>query len=159
MAEIPTKLTKEEFIKTLEAEGWEVTDTKINETDFPNLVTLSDGTANKMSELIRIAPPAETRVYILPGARMFVYFGGAAEAGDYDRVAMTLLKVNSVEVPIDSGVYANFKQVTEEDIYRFKRGIVVVPGNRFRIKCNSSETLSKDNTKFSIDALIAQKKE
>jgi len=159
MVEAKVAIEREEFIRRAEAEGWEVTPAKLNEVDFPNLVTLTAGSAAAISEVIRIEPPSDSRVIIWEGARFWAYFGGTTEVASItSRVALTLQKVNSVEDPIDSGTYDNFKLLNEEQIYRFQRGVDVTAGNRLRIKLNAAIATTTANTRFGLDVLILQRK-
>lgn len=149
--------SKQEYIAAKRAEGWRVTDTKINETDFSALVTLSDGTADTLSEVIAIEPPSDSRVVIWEGARFWNYFGGTTEVGDISREAITLQRVDTTEEPIDSGIYSTFKQTDEEKVYRWPKRTMIVAGNKLRIKLNSSIATTASNTRFALDALILQK--
>ena len=159
MVEARVAIGREEFIKRAEAEGWEVTPAKLNEVDFPNLVNLTPGSAGVLGEVICVEPPSDSRVIIWEGARFWTYFGGATEVASItSRMALTLQKVNSVEDPIDSGAYDNFKVLNEEQIYRFHRGVDITAGNRLRIKLNAAIATTTANTRFGLDVLILQRR-
>lgn len=146
-----------EYADAKRAEGWRVTDTKLNDTDFPNLVTLTAGTGGSLTEIARIEPPSDSRIVIWEGARFWNYLGGTAEVNDVSRQAITLLRVDSTEDPIDSGIYSTFKNTDEEKVYRWPKRTMIVPGNRLRLKINGDLSITSANTKFALDCLILQK--
>lgn len=145
------------YAEAMRVKGWRVTDTKLNETDFPNIVTLTAGVGGTLGEVVRIEPPSDSRVVIWEGARFWNYFGGTAEINDIDREAVTLLRVDSTEDPIDSNIYSGFKNPDEEKVYRWPKRTMVVPGNRLRIKLNAGIATTTTNTKFALDVLILQR--
>lgn len=160
MALIEEAKTKGEFIEGMKARGWRVTETKINETDFSNIVTLSNTTAGSLDEAIAIKPPSDSRLVIWEGARFWAYFGdnSTAEIDSLSRVAMTLQRVDSTEDPIDSGIYDNVNDYAEDKVYKIKKRVMVVAGNTLRIKVNAANVgVNTADTKFAVDALIIQR--
>lgn len=150
--------TIESLIQQLQAEGKDVTEVELNETEFAQIVTITQVAATTtLTECIRIAPPSGSEVYVPKGARLFLYIGdGGSTMNKASDVAITRLRANADENRVGSGVYDKFDNLDDETVYRFKRNVLVTPADRLRIKIAPVTTTTQ--VKFSLDALIIMKR-
>lgn len=148
------EVTIEDLIKQLQAEGKDVSDVQLNETEFAQIVTTTAVAASTtLTEAIRISPPSGSEVYIPKGSRLFLYIGdGSASMNTASDVAITRLRANADENRIASGIYDTFDNADDENIYRFKRNVRITAADRLLIKIAPVTTTTQ--TKFSLDALI-----
>lgn len=150
--------TIEDIIRQLQAEGKDVSDVQLNESEFSQIVTTTQVAATTtLTEAIRIAPPSGSEVFIPKGARLFLYIGdGTATMNVASNVAITRLRANADENRIASGIYDSFNNLDDETIYRFKRNVLVTPADRLLVKIAPVTTTTQ--IKFSLDSLIIMKR-
>lgn len=150
--------TIEDLIRQLQAEGKDVSDVQLNETEFSQIVTTTNVAATaSLTEAIRISPPSGSEVFVVKGARLFLYIGdGSGTMNAASNVALTRLRANADENRIASGIYDSFNNLDDETIYRFKRNVLVTPADRLLVKIAPVTTTTQ--IKFSLDALIIMKR-
>lgn len=151
--------TKEDYIRALQHEGWEVSDITLNEEEFTQIVTTAAGVAATASDVITIQPPSGSEVHIPKGGKLWVYLGGAASTiNDNSNIRVLRERADGDVNKIDSGVYEEFRQRDEEKVHRMKRNTIVLPSHKLKIRVDPDIATTTAGTKFALDALILQKK-
>jgi len=150
--------TKVDLMKRLIAEGNEVDDAQINESEFGQIVTTTQVTASTtLTEAIRISPPSGSEVLIPQGARLFLYIGdGTGTMNAASDVSITRERANGSVNRIASGLYDMFDNLNDEQAYRFTRSVRVTAADRLLI--NIAPVTTTTQIKFSLDALIIMKR-
>lgn len=151
--------TKEDYIRALQREGWEVSDVTLNEEEFTQIVTTAAGVAATSSDIITIQPPSGSEVHIPKGSKVWVYIGGgAANINDNANIRVLRERADGDVNKIDSGVYVEFNRRDEETVHRFKRNTIVLPAHKLKIQVTPDIATTTAGTKFALDCLILQKK-
>ncbi|KKN21313.1 hypothetical protein LCGC14_0926550 [marine sediment metagenome] len=152
------EISKEAYMRQLEAEGWEVSAVQLDEIEFPQIVTTTVVTATTtLTEAIRISPPSGAEVRLFKGDRLWLYIGaGAAELLTVDKIAITRQRANADENRLASGIYDSFDNRDDETVWRWQRNVKVLPADRLLIKI--APTVTTTQTLFSMDALILIRK-
>jgi len=150
--------TKIDLMKRLIAEGNEVDDAQINESEFGQIVTTTQVAASTtLTEAIRISPPSGSEVLIPQGARLFLYIGdGTGTMNAASDVSITRERANGSVNRIASGLYDMFDNLNDEQAYRFTRSVRVTAADRLLI--NIAPVTTTTQIKFSLDALIIMKR-
>lgn len=150
--------TKVDLMKRLIAEGNEVDDAQLNETEFGQIVTTTQVAATTtLTEAIRISPPSGSEVLIPQGSRLFLYIGdGTGSMNVASSVSVTRERANGSVNRIASGLYDMFDNLNDDQVYRFTRSVRVTAADRLLI--NIAPVTTTTQIKFSLDALIIMKR-
>lgn len=116
-------------------------------------VTLSDGTANVDSEVIRFSVPDSSQVEIRPSDFLGLYLATSVPAEIEATAQITILRVDAVNrrtKVLAQGEYAQFKEMTDAlKKYFFKGKIEVVPAKFLLIiKALSESAIASAQTRF-----------